>query len=46
MHLLVNRYQVWYLLAQIIVNLALAVSNFLVYKFIVFKINKDETGNQ
>lgn len=37
MHLLVNKYGLWYLLAQIMVNVFIAVQNFLVYKFIVFK---------
>jgi putative flippase GtrA len=37
MHTLVYRFAVWYILAQIIVNLALAVWNFLVYKFLVFR---------
>ena len=46
MHLLVNRYAVWYMLAQIIVNLVLATLNFVVYKFIVFKIGENETDCQ
>lgn len=37
MHIFVNRLQVWYLLAQLIVNLLLAASNFASYKFIVFR---------
>jgi putative flippase GtrA len=37
MHLLVNRYGVWYLLAQVIVIGAIGLGNFLVYKFIIFK---------
>lgn len=37
MHLLVNRFQLWYILAQIIVNLLIAGQNFIIYKFIVFK---------
>jgi putative flippase GtrA len=36
MHTLVNKFQVWYLLSQVIVNLLLGVWNFLVYKFIIF----------
>ena len=40
MHLLVNRYGLWYILAQIIVNLIIAVQSFLIYKFIVFKKDK------
>jgi len=43
MHLLVNRFNVWYLLSQVIVNLFLAIFNFIVYKFIIFKIGKNET---
>ena len=37
MHLLVNKLGIWYLLAQVIVSLTIAVYNFLVYKFIIFK---------
>ena len=37
MHVLVNRYQVWYLGAQIIVSLAIGFDSFLLYKFIVFR---------
>jgi putative flippase GtrA len=37
MHILVNRFQVWYLLAQIIVSLIISLDSFLVYKFIVFR---------
>jgi len=37
MHLLVNEFRVWYLLSQFVVNLFLGLSNFLVYKFIIFK---------
>ncbi|MFA6995251.1 MAG: GtrA family protein [Patescibacteria group bacterium] len=44
MHLLVNTYNVWYLFAQIIVNLVIAVWNFIIYKFVVFKTNKNETN--
>jgi len=46
MHLLVNKYALWYILAQIIVNLFLAVMNFIVYKFIIFKIGANETRIQ
>ncbi|MCF7860418.1 GtrA family protein [Patescibacteria group bacterium] len=45
MHLLVNNWQVWYLLAQIIVNIFLGVINFFTYKFIVFRHIKDEDKN-
>lgn len=44
MHLLVNTYNVWYLLAQVIVNLVIAVWNFVIYKFVVFKADKNETN--
>lgn len=37
MHFLVNSLSVWYILAQIIVNLFLGVLNFLIYKFIIFR---------
>jgi putative flippase GtrA len=37
MHLLVNEYLIWYLLAQIIVNLILAAWNFVIYKFVIFR---------
>jgi putative flippase GtrA len=46
MHLLVNKYAVWYMLAQIIVNLVLGVWNFFVYKFIVFNIGKNEINSK
>ena len=46
MHLLVNKYGIWYILSQIIVNLFLAVLNFVVYKFIIFKIGANETARQ
>ncbi len=46
MHLLVSRLHIWYLLAQIIVNVALAFYNFLVYKFIIFREGKDEDNRQ
>lgn len=42
MHLLVNKFGVWYLLAQVIVSLTIGVWNFIVYKFIVFRTNKNE----
>ena len=46
MHLLVNEYQVWYILAQIMVNLVIGFYNFLIYKSIVFKIGKNEINNE
>lgn len=42
MHLLVNKYKVWYLLAQIIVNLSLGFWSFMIYKFLVFRTDKNE----
>lgn len=39
MHLLVNRYQVWYLLAQLIVSAFIGLESFLVYRFIIFRQN-------
>lgn len=46
MHLLVYRFQVWYLLAQVAVNLALGFWNFIIYKFIVFRPDKYENNRQ
>ncbi len=42
MHTLVARYAVWYLLAQLIVNVVIGVWNFLVYKFLIFRTDKNE----
>lgn len=42
MHILVNGYNIWYLLAQLLVNLAIGFFNFLAYKFIIFKNSQDE----
>jgi putative flippase GtrA len=42
MHLFVNKFGAWYLLAQIVVNLLIGVYNFFVYKFIVFRKKTDE----
>jgi putative flippase GtrA len=42
MHILVNRYNIWYLLSQIIVNVVIGFWNFIVYKFIVFRTSKNE----
>lgn len=46
MHFLVNRFGVWYILAQIIVNLSIGFYNFLIYKFIIFKTDKNENNGQ
>jgi putative flippase GtrA len=37
MHLLVDKYGVWYLFSQIIVNVSIGVGNFFIYRFIVFR---------
>lgn len=42
MHTLVNKIGIWYLLSQIIVNIALGIFNFFSYKFIVFRKTVDE----
>ncbi len=42
MHIMVNRWQVWYLGAQIIVSLAIGFDSFLLYKFIVFRKHHEE----
>lgn len=43
MHVLVNNLKIWYLLAQILVNVFLGIINFFTYKFIVFRKTADET---
>lgn len=45
MHYLVNSLNIWYLLAQIIVNLVLGFVNFVSYKYIIFKVDKHENKN-
>lgn len=42
MHWLVNNLGLWYLLSQLIVNFGLGILNFFNYKFIVFKVYKNE----
>jgi len=37
MHLLVNKWGVWYLLAQVAVSLSIGLYNFLIYTFIIFR---------
>ena len=37
MHILVNIMQVWYLLAQVFISAAIAILNFVVYKYFIFK---------
>lgn len=39
-HILVSHYKIWYLLAQIIINLLLAIWNFIFFRFWVFNIKK------
>lgn len=46
MHALVNNLAVWYLLAQVVVNLMIGVYNFFVYKFIVFRHQPDENSSE
>ena len=46
MNTLVMRHHVWYILAQIIVNLVIGIYNFVVYRQIVFKIGKDEIHHE
>lgn len=46
MHYLVSELNVWYIFAQMIVNLAIGFYNFLIYKSIVFKIGKNEINNE
>ncbi len=41
MHLLVSRFGIWYLFAQLAVNATIGSLNFLVYKFIIFKKDKE-----
>ncbi len=43
MHILVENFGLWYLGSQILVNLLIAVQNYLVYRFIVFKKKNHET---
>ncbi len=46
MHVLVINVGVWYMLAQVIVNLTIGVYNFFIYKFIVFRSTLHETDSQ
>jgi putative flippase GtrA len=45
MRLLVKQYLVWYLWAQLIVNLALGAWNFIIYKFVIFTHHTDEINS-
>lgn len=42
MHKLVNQYHIWYLLAQVIVILAIGVYNFTIYNLVIFRKEKKE----
>jgi len=42
MHLLVDRYRVWYLFSQIVVNIFLGAYNFFIYRFLIFRKQKHE----
>jgi len=42
MYILVDKFRVWYILAQVIISGFLAVSNFLIYKLIIFKKRKKD----
>jgi putative flippase GtrA len=44
MHIMVNKYQVWYLLSQVIVSLTIGVESFMIYKFIIFRNKKKQTN--
>jgi len=46
MHFLVNKFGLWYLLAQLMVNFIIGFINFLVYKFIIFKKKKNENTSE
>lgn len=45
MHYLVVNLELWYLLAQIIVNLFLGLINFITYKYIIFRVDQNENKN-
>lgn len=42
MHYLVNTWEIWYMFAQVAVILLIGLYNFIVYKFVVFKIKDHE----
>lgn len=46
MHTLVIDYNIWYILSQVIVNVTIGIYNFLIYRWIVFKNNKNEISSQ
>lgn len=43
MYLLVDRFKIWYLLAQVIIGGFLGINSFLIYKFIIFKKKRIES---
>jgi putative flippase GtrA len=46
MHYFVNGLYVWYMFSQLIVNLIIGTYNFIIYKFIIFKIGCYEINRQ
>jgi putative flippase GtrA len=42
MHYSVNKMHIWYLLAQVLVNILIGIYNFFIYKFIVFRRKENE----
>jgi len=46
MRSLVINHHIWYILSQIIVNVSIGTYNFFIYRWIVFKIDKDEISNK
>jgi len=42
MHFLVNTHHIWYLLAQLMVNLTIGTYNFFIYRYVVFKKDKKD----
>jgi putative flippase GtrA len=46
MHMLVNRHHIWYLLAQLMVNMVIGTYNFFIYRYVVFKKEKNEINHE
>jgi putative flippase GtrA len=46
MHLLVIKYNVWYLLAQVIVSIVIGNYNFFIYRFVIFKKEHHEISSE
>ncbi len=42
MHVSVNRYHVWYILAQLGVSFAIGLESFVIYKFVIFRKRHDD----